>query len=149
MSEESALIQKARMYRAIIEDVMKSADKELVVRAPSLLPQWKVGEVLYVGDRRYYSKTNLAYEVRQDHTTQADWTPDITPNLYIPISIDSDGTLDNPITAVAGMKYYYNKYYIEDGIIYKCTREDAVDGVVLQYLPSQLVGLYFEKVEAF
>lgn len=65
------------------------------------------------------------------------WTNDVT--LYL-----EHGYL--PIEAVAGMKYYYNKYYIENNILYRCIREDVVDGVVLQYTPSQLIDIYFEVV---
>ena len=32
-------------------------------------------------------------------------------------------------------------------IIYRCTRDDSNgQGTILQYLPSQLVGIYFEEV---
>lgn len=62
------------------------------------------------------------------------------------IDLVHEGTKDGPIEAVAGMKYYYNKYYIENNILYRCIREDAVDGVVLQYTPSQLIDIYFEVV---
>lgn len=46
------------------------------------------------------------------------------------------------------MEYYKDKYYLDpNGKIYLCTRDrdDAPgSGIVLQYLPSELVGVYFE-----
>lgn len=42
--------------------------------------EWKVGEMVEVGDRRYYN--GVWYTCVQSHTTQADWTPDIVPALW-------------------------------------------------------------------
>lgn len=42
--------------------------------------EWKVGETVEVGDRRYYN--GVWYTCVQSHTTQADWTPDRTPALW-------------------------------------------------------------------
>lgn len=82
------------------------------------------------------------------HTTQADWTPDITPALWTVIDVTHAGTIDDPIPAVAGMEYTKGLYYIEDGVIYLMNRQGMAEGetIILQYLPSQLVGQYFEVV---
>lgn len=42
--------------------------------------EWKVGEAVAVGDRRYYN--GVWYTCLQAHTTQADWTPDVTEALW-------------------------------------------------------------------
>ena len=44
------------------------------------------------------------------------------------------------------MEYTKGKYYIEDSTIYLMNRAGMQDGesVTLYYLPSQLVGEYFE-----
>lgn len=66
-----------------------------------------------------------------------------------PIEIP-DGSKENPITAYAGMTYYKDKYYKEKENIYLCTRDSDSEpgsGIVLNYLPSQLVGIYFSLVE--
>lgn len=42
--------------------------------------QWKPGEAVKVGDRRYYN--GEWYVCLQAHTTQADWTPDVVPALW-------------------------------------------------------------------
>lgn len=41
---------------------------------------WKPNEAVKVGDKRYYN--GHWYECLQAHTTQADWTPDVTPALW-------------------------------------------------------------------
>lgn len=66
-----------------------------------------------------------------------------------PIEIPDDSK-ENPITAYAGMTYYKDKYYKEKENVYLCTRDsDSEPGseIVLNYLPSQLVGIYFSLVE--
>lgn len=66
-----------------------------------------------------------------------------------PIEIP-DGSKENPITAYAGMTYYKDKYYKEEENVYLCTRDSDSEpgsGIVLNYLPSQLVGIYFSLVE--
>ena len=59
------------------------------------------------------------------------------------------GTIDDPIPAAAGMEYIYGKYYIEGETVYICKRIGEAEGgtIVLQFLPSALVGQYFEVVE--
>lgn len=54
----------------------------------------------------------------------------------------------NPIEAYRGMTYYKDKYYRdpEDGQIYKCYRDSDTEpgtGIRLDYLPHELVNLYF------
>ena len=70
-----------------------------------------------------------------------------TESLYTHIDETHAGTLEDPIPAVLNMEYFQNKYYIEGSTIYLCNSELAKSGVVLQFTPSQLVGIYFEKVE--
>jgi len=43
------------------------------------------------------------------------------------------------------MEYEYGKYYLdpEDGKIYLCQYGDATGTVILQYLPHELIGIYF------
>ena len=55
-----------------------------------------------------------------------------------------EGTFDNPIdvtNATLPVTYELGKYYKENESIYKCTRAET-----LYYLPSALVGIYFELI---
>lgn len=112
----------------------------------TLYPQWEIGKNVKVGDRvRFDGKL---YRVVQSHTAQEYWMPNVTPALFEPLDIVNDGTLENPIVAAAGMAYYKDKYYLDetDGKTYLCTRQDTDGGTVLHFMPSALVGVYFELV---
>ena len=121
-------------------------------KAPRIYPLWKAGIAVLEGDRFYYSVTDRLYKVREgkSHTTQSDWTPDITPDLWAVIEETHTGTQDDPIPAARGMEYVYGLYYLdsEDGKLYLCERTSEAAGgkIVLQYLPHELVGHYFVEV---
>lgn len=57
------------------ERVEQIAEEVYIIKYP-----WKAGEAVKAGDRRYYA--GAWYVCRQEHTTQADWTPDAVPALW-------------------------------------------------------------------
>lgn len=76
-----------------------------------------------------------------------------TESLYTHIDEAHAGTQEDPIPAKANMEYEYGKYYSEGDMIYICERggipnpeELYGQKVVLQYLPSALIGQYFRLV---
>lgn len=113
-----------------------------------LFAEWAYPIDYTVGQLRRYN--DKLCKCRKAHTSQADWTPDKTPNLWAVIDAEHAGTQDDPIPAARGMEYEYGKYYLdnEDGKTYKCERigEAAGGKIVLQYLPHELVGQYFTEV---
>lgn len=113
----------------------------------AMYPIWSEGISVKVNERYQYS--GKLYKVIQAHTTQADWTPDITPAMWTVIDVVHTGTITDPIPAVVNMEYTKGLYYIEDGTIYLMNRQGMADGekITLAYLPSQLVGHYFEVVQ--
>ena len=132
---------------AFLKAARLTVDDNTALTGMELYPVWAVGLAVEVGQRYQYG--DRLYKVVQAHTTQADWTPDVTPALWTVIDVTHAGTIDDPIPAVAGMEYVYGKYYIEGKTIYICKRIGEAEGgtIVLQFLPSQLVGQYFEVVE--
>lgn len=124
-----------------------TADDNTALSARGLYPQWTEGITAEVGSR--YRHEDTLYKCVQAHITQSDWTPDVSKSLWTVIDVVHEGTLSEPIPAVSGMEYIKGKYYISDGIIYLMNREGMNDGegVTLYYLPSDLVGQYFEISE--
>ena len=135
--------------RSVIDAMVKMRDlatDEQALEIKAIYPEWK-SETKYIsGDRVEYQ--GKLYKVITDHTSQSDWTPAVALTLFQPLDIINAGTLENPIIAAVGMCYLKDKYYLDesDGNIYLCTRDDTGSGTTLYFLPSALVGHYFEKV---
>ena len=136
--------------RPFIEKAVTSLSDNDALQCVALFQEWAVGISYAVGDRVKYN--NVLYKVKegQAHTSQADWTPDLTPAMWAVVDATHAGTQEDPIPAARGMEYTYGLYYLdeEDGNIYLCSRtgETAGNTIILQYLPHELVGQYFEQV---
>lgn len=149
--------EKARQFRAAASLSAQTATDKQALTMPTMYPYW-AANTAYGGEndpkivRRPVEGRDQLYRCRQAHTSQAGWEPENYPAGWVAISDGSTaGTVDNPIPAVRGMEYTYGKYYAdpEDGNTYLCARTGEAEGgtVVLQYLPHELVGQYFEEVQ--
>ena len=134
------------------EKIVSTFTDENALKVIDLCPVWDIGiaitqDMINKGQNRYQDNGKL-YKCIQPHTTQADWRPESTPALWTLIDVTHAGTIDDPIPAVAGMEYIKGKYYAENESIYLMNRQGMADGetITLHYLPSQLVGQYFEVV---
>lgn len=148
LAGEPVTYARAVKLRPIIEQATVSLSDGEAASVPELITAWTYPVDYAEGDRRSYG--GKVHKCRQAHTSQADWTPDKTPNLWAVIDAAHAGTQDDPIPAARGMEYEYGKYYldVEDGKTYKCERigEAAGGKIVLQYLPHELLGQYFTEV---
>ena len=79
-------IERARALRPYIEKASISLPDEDALQAVELFPQWVVGHAYAVDERLQYN--GVLYRVVQAHTSQADWTPDITPALFVIVSLE-------------------------------------------------------------
>ena len=77
---------KAKQLRQLIEQLAITLDDETALTGVELFPAWVVGRAYAVGDRVQYNGT--LYKCVQAHTSQADWTPDVTPALWVVVSLD-------------------------------------------------------------
>ena len=142
-----------------IKAARDTAPDQAAVSAPEFYPAFEdvVGTYQKKGARVRYTvndKPVLHKLTCEDQTTDGTliietWNPVDASSIWTAIDIEHEGTLDDPIPAVAGMEYVYGKYYIEGETIYICKRTGEAEGgtIVLQFLPSALVGQYFEVVE--
>jgi hypothetical protein len=96
-----------------------------------------------VGDR--VESDGKLWKCRQAHTSQENWKPSInTASLWEVINVENAGTLEDPIPYDQTMTVYNGKYYLEEGIIYKCIGDS---GQPLYATCASLVGNYFEVAE--
>lgn len=138
----ASILEQAYEIRAAMDSAGKTLNDNKALECREIYPLWDEKQVTYaLGDRVRYLE-NL-YKCITAHASQADWAPDVTASLWTVIDVEHAGTIDDPIPAQANMEYYKDKYYVENGVLYLCTRDS---GIPLQHLPSELVGQYFEVV---
>ena len=106
---------KAKQLRQLIERIAVTLDDETALTGVELFPMWAIGRAYAVGDRVQHGGT--LYKCVQAHTSQADWTPDATPALWVVVSIDEYPEWVQPTEAHdaynTGDKVRYNgKHYV-------------------------------------
>lgn len=130
---------RAHRLRAAIEVAAESYDDATAAEYPELYPAWDPTAV-YAADARVQYQ-GVLYKCLQDHTAQADWTPDAAPSLWEEICESHAGTLTDPIPYSGNMALTAGLYYIQDYTIYRCTRDTGIP----VYNPlAELVGIYVE-----
>lgn len=113
----------------------------------SLYPKWEefIGSKIEALTKIQYN--GKLFKVVQSHLVQKEYPPSIdSASLYTEIIEEYQGTLYDPIPYPEGgnIIIYKDKYYIEQGVIYKCIRNS--ENPLYSDLLS-LVGIYVEKVE--
>lgn len=108
-------------------------------------PSWEsfIGKTIEIGFVTLYGG-NL-WRARQTHTALEVYPPSIsTASLYEVIVESHTGEKDDPIPYTPPMEIFSGKYYIQNGVVYLCTRDS---GVALSHDLSSLVGIYVELVD--
>lgn len=101
-----------------------------------------VGKVLPIG--KIVSHNDRLWRVRQEHTVLKEYEPSLaTASLYEVIEKEHEGTLGDPIPYMPPMEIFEGKYYVENDILYLCTRSS---GTALSHPLSALISLYVEAV---
>lgn len=81
------MIAPAKDYNRVMLDVaIGFLDDEQAESVTVLFPDWETGKAYAVGDRVKYN--GLLYRCVQAHTSQADWTPDAVPALWVRTSTE-------------------------------------------------------------
>lgn len=80
-------LQKAEEIRKAINKFAENQTDETLIDNKAAFQLWN-GNGLEVKAGEIYLYNDELYRVVQDHTTQNDWAPDITPALYTKISVE-------------------------------------------------------------
>lgn len=72
-----------------------SLDQEKAMEVAAVFDRWKIGKAYSVGEFVTYGINGVGdpqlYKVAQAHISQADWSPNATPALYVAIGLDEQG----------------------------------------------------------
>lgn len=126
-------------------NTMDLADEQ-ALQYKKLYPKWEdfINQKLEKDYKVQYD--DKLYKVKQTiETVLENQPPSIdTAALYEEINETNKGTLEDPIPYNNNMELFEGKYYSQNGVTYKCTRN--TEQAVYQDL-SGLLGIYVESVE--
>ena len=78
--------EQAKKFRRFIEQMSVNATDKEALDNIEAFPKWTVGKEYTKDERIRYE--DVLYKVLQNHTSQADWTPDTAVSLYVRVSIE-------------------------------------------------------------
>lgn len=124
------ITEQALAIREAMDIAGAMLDEEMALECVRLYRAWEIGHDYKVDEYLTYGTNNVGdpqlYRVVQDHTSQADWTPDVSASLYVALGLDNEGY---PIwVQPTGVHDAYNKGDIVNynGTLYQST----IDGNV-------------------
>ncbi len=116
-----------------------TVDDNTALRMTEFYPEW-ASDTDYTAGYKVQRGGNL-WRCIQAHTGQTGWEPENTPALWTEICETHDGTIDDPVPYSGNMALESGKYYLQDYVIYRCTR-DTINPVYNAL--ADLVGIYVE-----
>ena len=88
-------LQMAEQFRKALQMFAASLTEEQAMEVATMYDAWEVGKTYATGEYLTYGENSVGdpqlYKVAQAHTSQADWTPDKTPALFVAIGLDDAG----------------------------------------------------------
>lgn len=117
-----------------------TVDDSTALRMLDFYPEWAAGTTYSVGYK--VRRDGKLWRVVQAHTSQAVWEPENAASLWEQINETHSGTVDDPIPYSGNMALTAGLYYMQDWVIYLCTRDT---GNPVYHALAELVGLYVEK----
>ena len=88
-------MQIAEQFRKALQMFAASLDEEKALEVATVYDPWAAGRSYAVGAYVTYGENGVGdpqlYRVIQAHTSQADWTPDVTASLFAAIGLDAAG----------------------------------------------------------
>ena len=119
-----------------------NVDDNTALRMTTFYPEWAANAEYTIGYK--VQRGGKLWRCIQAHTSQIGWETENAASLWTEICESHAGTLEDPIPYSGNMALESGKHYLQDGKIYRCTR-DTVNPVYNAL--SELVGLYVEEVQ--
>ena len=118
-----------------------TVDDNTALRMVEFYPEWTADTEYTIGYK--VQRNGKLWRTLQAHTSQVGWEPENAASLWTEICESHAGTLGDPIPYSGNMALESGKYYMQDGKVYRCTRDT---GNPVYNALSELVGLYVEEV---
>ena len=142
LNERTRPLTESEVSRMLITQQINSltVDDNTALRMVAFYPEW-AENAEYTAEYKVQRNGKL-WRCIQAHTSQAGWEPENAASLWTEICESHAGTLDDPIPYSGNMALESGKYYMQDGKVYRCTRDT---GNPVYNALSELVGLYVEE----
>ena len=127
-------VQKALELRKALQLFLATLDADVhatdMMEVSSAFPKYKIGKAYKVKEVFRYGENSVGdaqlYQVLQDHTSAAEWTPDTAASLYKKIGVTEEGYPEWVQPLGASDAYTTGDIVSYNGVLYKST----VDGNV-------------------
>ena len=141
--ERTRPLTESEVSRLLIAQQINTltVDDNTALRMVEFYPEWAENAEYTIGYKA--QRNGKLWRCRQAHTSQTGWEPENAASLWTEICESHAGTLDDPIPYSGNMALESGKYYMQDGKVYRCTRDT---GNPVYNALSELVGLYVEEV---
>lgn len=141
--ERTRPLTESEVSRMLIAQQINTltVDDNTALRMVAFYPEWAADTEYTIGYK--VQRNGKLWRVLQAHTSQAGWEPENAASLWTEICESHAGTLEDPIPYSGNMALESGKYYMQDGKVYRCTRDT---GNPVYNALSELVGLYVEEV---
>lgn len=140
--------ERAMQLRPVMEQAAQSLEDTVALTAVELFPKW---EALVAEGRKEKKGFRFQYGGKLWRTEQPEYTfvahyipGDGTESLFSKVDETHAGTREDPIPYDGNMEIFNGKYYIQNEVVYLCTRDS---GIPLYNDLANLVGLYVEVAE--
>ena len=88
-------VGRAAQFRRALQMFAASMTDEQAMEVATIFPEWEPERPYKTGQRVSYGENATGdpqlYQVLQDHTSQAYWTPDAVVSLYKPVGVTPSG----------------------------------------------------------
>lgn len=118
-----------------------TVDDNTALRMLVFYPAWEADTDYTAGHK--VQRGGRLWRALQTHTAQTGWEPENATSLWEQICETHSGTADDPIPYEGNMALEEGLHYVQDYVIYRCTRDTGSP----VYNPlRELAGLYVEAV---
>lgn len=94
------------------------------LEVPTLFPNWREGVEYKINDKIIFNGT--LYKVINAHTSQSDWTPDISPSLFAKVLITDPNVISEWEQPDSTNPYMSNDKVLHNGSIWISTIDNNV-----------------------
>ena len=123
MEEVDAKEESLNKIRKIVANQV--TDDVVALSIQEFYDIWTVGVLYPVG--RYITHKDILYKVLTEHTSQADWTPDVSPSLFAKVLIDPTGeTIPEWVQPDSTNAYMIGDKVMYEGKVYESTIDNNI-----------------------